>query len=506
MSAVKPFTEKMRSRSIGNGFLLEADDIGQGPMMDFDFSSMISELNMAIQEKDAALLAAEQVTTDLELRLGESQIGCRELLEQVECLQMQVEEKTVALEQSMQQNELLRENLYELQNRANALEDATAEKDSSLRNLEENLHHYQEESEALKRRRAVTCDLMEQAKQKELVLTEEVEITKRTSFYVQQQASKLSEELKKAERRINSLLKTNQRLEQEANEAGNFREGCIAENQELREKVSTLKSMVENKTFELIESQRELASLREQTGEGWQENHAFGILEQEEDHDSVNAKNVENKTVENEGIPDTPSKSPEMLETQKRDSYDETDLREAKESLENQSLLFMLHEAEDDEETQSAAEGEVDEKISESGELELEDDEDLGSSEDDNLHDEAGVAGNSTSKRNKLAANKDMLIVFLYLTAAAVKCQYSDVPDLKTAELIHLGQDVPFWELYPFFISVIESLKMKNASVEQRREIKSTSKIGGLFSWRKSRELKLWNLFGSNNGQNSMSN
>jgi len=460
--------------------------------MDFDFSSMISELNMAIQEKDASLLAAEQVRADLELRLGESQIGCSKLIEQVECLQVQVEQKSIALEHSMRQNELLRENLYELQNRANALQDATLEKDTSLRNLEENLHHYQEESEALKRSRAVTCDLMEQAKQETLVLTEEFEITKRTSLYVQEEASKLSEELKKAQRRIKSLWKTNQRLENEASEAEKFREGCMQENQEMREQVCTLKSMVENKTFELIDSQRELASLREQMG-GWQEDNVFDIIEQADDRAPGEQNTVEKKSVEDEGIFDTPSKSAGMLETAKRDSFDETDLDEIKESLEKQSLLFMLHQ-EDEEETQSTGEG--DEKTSVEGHLELEDDEGLDSCTDDNVHDDVDVAGNATSKRIKVATNKEHLVVFLYLTAAAVKCQYSDV-DLKTAELIHLGQDVPFWELYPFFISVIESLKMKNASVEQREETKSTSKIGGLFRWKK-RESKLWKLFTSN--------
>jgi len=496
----KPYMEKRRSISTSSFCMFEKEDAEQGPIMDFDFSSMISELNLAIQEKEASLLAAAEENAELEMRLRESEIGRENLIEQGERLHMQLEEKTTSLQLSMRENELLRENLYELQTRANALEDATIQKNASLEQLEANLHLYQEESEALKRSREVTCSLIEKAEQDKLLLSEEVESTKRMSFYNQQESAKLSaklgEDLRKSQRKLKSLSKTNKRLELEAEEAQKHRHSYMEENMQMQEQISTLRSIVENKTFELIDAQRELASLREQIDKGWQENQAFGILQQIEDVDlerrHTNVTNVSNLSGEVEPTEKTSDNEIDYVETARRNSIGEIAPGEP-ESIENNNLLFMLHQSEDYEEP-GLTEGPSDDNRSESHDLEMENDEEMGwqESADDNKQNEVDMPIISTSKNDAITANKQMLVVFLYLTAAAVKLQYSDV-DIKTAELIHLGQDMAFWELYPFFESVIKTLKakdagveMKNATMEQNneglgKERKSKSKISAWF-------------------------
>jgi len=469
----KPYKDKHRSSSFSNSIVWPKEDERTSPIIEFDFSSMISELNQALKEKDASLLEAEEITADLEVRLNVSEDGCRKLLEQIESLQIQLEEKKSALEHSMQENDILRENLYELESKADALENATIEKDTNLQQLERNLHLWQEESEALQRSRARTCNLIEQAKQDNEVLSVEVENTKRNSIFVHQEAVKLSEELRKAKRKIESLTKSNEMLELQVKEIENLKDSCEEENQYMRSELTTLKSMVENKTFELIDAERELETLREQVGGDWQEDLAIGILEQTEDFDAVRARKTSISVLEAGN-----------METSRRNSIDDDALRGEGERLEDQNLLVMLHQSGHYVERQLA----VDEKRSESENdegLELS----LHESADENAQDEVDTRRNLTMKRDASSANKDMLIVFLYLTAAAVKLQYSDV-DIKTAELIHLGQDLPFWEVYPFFVRVIESLKAKNAGLEQTTERKSTSKISGLFSWRKRKERK----------------
>jgi hypothetical protein len=498
-------TSRPRSISTSSVYMYEKEDVDHGPMMDFDFSSMISELNLALQEKDAHLLAATQDNAELEIRLRESEIARQSLIEQSERLQIHLEEKTASLQHSLRENDLLRENLYELQTRANELEDVTLEKTTSLERLEKNLHHYEEESEALKRSRAVTCSLIEKAELDKRLLSEEVRNTKRTSFYVQQESVKLGEDLKKSERKLKSLTKTNKRLELQAEEAEKVRQSFMEENLQLREQLSNYKSMVENKTFELIDAQRELVSLREQidscqenqgfgilqeidevdserrdtivsdVSEGWQENQAFGILRQIEDSEMGRKNtNVTNQSGEVEPTEKTLANGTEYEETAGRNSIGEIAPGEPRESIENNNLLFMLHQSEDYEEP-GLTEGGSDHNRSESQDLEVRNDE-MGWPEiaEDNKHDET-MPRISTTKRDVYTANKDMLVVFLYLTAAAVKFQYGEV-DIKTADLIHLGQDMAFWELYPFFVSVIESLKEKNAGIETKNAAQEQKK------------------------------
>jgi len=479
----KANVEKTRSLSvassigIGNPMLMNADSglSGQGPpMMDFDFSSMISELHMAIQEKDTALLSAEQFN--------------RKLIEQVERLQMQLVEKTSALEHTVQQNALLRENIYELQNRADALEDATMEKDSNLQQLEMNLHHYQEESEALKRNRAATSDIIEQARRVEKDLSIEVANTKRNSIFVQQEAVKLSQDLKKAHRQIESMAKANERLEQRAKEAERFKESCEEENWHIRNELNSLKSMIESKTFELIDAQRELVSLREQIGDDRQEDHAFGLLETIEDSDTTRKNTSSNSNSDvDDNTENKLEKKVKDVESLKRDSFDEADDETRKsiqeENFQEENLLVMLRGTDDYEEAQLEADGE--EKGSDSEGVELVTDEYFTAQDCayENKQDDIEVPRVSVTKRDAQKANKDMLVVFLYLTAAAVKYQHSEV-EIKTAELIILGQGMPFWELYPFFMSVFETLKVKNEGVANNEERKS-SKLGSWFGWMK---------------------
>jgi len=477
---------KLRSSSFSNSIVWPKEDDLTNPPMQFDFSDMISELNHALKEKDTFLSQAEEYAAELEQRLRESETGCRKLLEQVERLQIQVEDKATSLEHSRQENYVLRENLNELESRAYELENATIAKDSNLQQLERNLHLYQEESEALKRTRAATSSLIKKAQLDNEVLSEEVEITKRDSIVVQQEAVKLSKELRWANRKIESLATSNEKWEQRAKEIEKLNDRSEEENHHMRSELIRLRSMVETKTFELIDAQRELESLRERLGESLKGNQAF-VLEQPEDLDGRGSRGASISSMDQPTRKMTTSVTDtENMQTLRRDSVDCNIPREARESgdsLQNQSLLVLLQQSEDCEEGEFVG----DEKRCDS---ENDDILELSSQNADENNTEGAYRKRSSAlKRDAAAANKDMLVVFLYLTAAAVKLQYSNV-DIKTAELIEVGQDIPFWELYPFFVRVIKSLQEKNAAVAQSEERKSILKISGLFSWRKKERKK----------------
>jgi len=479
--------KKLRSSSFSNSIVWPKEDDLTNPPMEFDFSGMISELNEALKEKNTALSQAEEYAAELERQLRESENGSRKLLEQVERLQIQVENKASSLEHSKQENYLLRENLHELKSRADELENATIAKDSNLQLLERNLYHVQEESDALKRTRAATNSLIKNALLDNEVLSEEVELTRRDSIVVQKEAVKLRQQLMLANDNIESLETSNEKWEQRAKEIQKLKDRVEEENHQLRNELFKLRLMVENKTFELIDAQRDLEYLREQIGESLKRNDTF-VLEQPEDLDGRGSREASLSPMDQPTRKMTASVTDaENMQTSRRNSMDCDTPRDSGDSLQNQSLLVLIQQSEGYGDRQSVGDEKGCESENDDG-LELRSQ----NAGENNLE---GVYRKRSSalKRDASAANKEMLVVFTYLTAAAVKLQYVNADskvDIKTRELIELGEDMPFWEQYPFFVRVIKSLQEKNATAAQNEERKSVLKLSNLFSWRKKERKK----------------
>merc|ERR1719474_2637917 len=127
--------------------------------------------------------------------------------------------------------------------------------------------------------------------------------------------------------------------------------------------------MIESKTFELIDAQRELVSLREQVGDDRQEDHAFGLLETIEDSDTTRKNTSSNS---NSDVDDNTEKRSETkdkdVKIRKRNSFDEAEA-ETRESIQEESLLVMLSRTDDYEDAQLEGDGE--EKGSDSEGVEL---------------------------------------------------------------------------------------------------------------------------------------
>merc|ERR1719233_2190766 len=77
----------------------------------------------------------------------------------------------------------------------------------------------------------------------------------------------------------------------------------------------------------------------------------------------------------------------------------------------------------------------------------------------------------------------DILDVYAHLTAAAVKTNYPDI-DFPKDDLIRLGNNMPFWELHPYYTHIFESVKEKNNT--KRRS--TSSRTGGWLRWMRKRE------------------
>jgi len=71
----------------------------------------------------------------------------------------------------------------------------------------------------------------------------------------------------------------------------------------------------------------------------------------------------------------------------------------------------------------------------------------------------------------------DILNVYAHLTAAAVKTNYPDI-DFPNADLVRMGENLPFWELYPYYTHFFETMKE-----DSRKRSSSNRKTGRWFRW-----------------------
>jgi len=76
----------------------------------------------------------------------------------------------------------------------------------------------------------------------------------------------------------------------------------------------------------------------------------------------------------------------------------------------------------------------------------------------------------------------DILNVYAHLTAAAVKTNYPDI-DFPNSDLVRMGENLPFWELYPYYTHFFDTMKE-----EKRKQSSSNRKTGGWFRWMKKGE------------------
>jgi len=480
--------------SLPNSYTVPRAD-GRESHLDFDFSLIISEMNATLQERDASLAHAEDSLVAMQQRLNESESDFKKLLDVNERMQLELTEKIRVLEHSQQQNALLQENLFELQNRTCALEDATMVKDCTLHELEMNLQLFEEESKALKRDRDETSSFIEQTVREQKSLSIEVKNTKRTSILVQQEAVKLDEELQKAHRQIKSLLFTNAQLELCVKKAEQLAERYKEEREIAKSEVSSLKLLVENKTFELMHVQREIVSLREVVSGKKNDGNSCG-------NSCRRIERIEYISDRERRYTDQSSYSEKLGRrisevTSQNDDWliKLTNSSNVSYESENDNLLVMLRKGGYNYESLSVISS-VEKIESEKGgdeEVDLVDDIfDVGQVPEHKSKQQSVEAQKFLPKKPDVdVANRDMLVVYLYLTVASVKCQYSEI-DLKTADLIQLGKDMPFWELYPFFVSVFESLAIK-----EKRDSNS-SKIGRTGE-RRLNGSKLGRFFGRGN-------
>jgi len=371
-----------------------------------NFAGLLTELHDEILEKDAALKSAEQLHYELGEKLD------RMTTDQIR-LTSKLEKSQSDLQSAREENELLRITIKDLEESVNALQNVTHEKEESLGKMAKDLHYFESETEAYRLNQGRSNNLLLQIQKEKHELSIEVANTRRASHYVKRQAEEMESQLQLVCEQLNAAVNEKSKVRQEIVEIKEVCTDFQQENFHIREEIKNLKSMYEIKTFELIDAQRELESLRRAVGNKRDEDGAFGHLLL--NHCESSERDSGDVRLSNDSGQVTP------LGVSPRVSLNSVEDKE-------KSLLVMINEVDI---------FDLESKISES-----EAEEDYG----DGDRQRASEPEVETVQYNPdpwLDSKKDMLLVYLYLTAAAVKCKYPDV-EIKNRDLIKLGENMPY--------------------------------------------------------------
>lgn len=415
----------------------------QSSVQRINFARLLTELHDEIQEKDAAIKAAEQFHYELGEKLDMMETERIRLTSQLEKSQSE-------LQSSREENEHLRITIEDLEESVSALQNVTHEKEESLGQMAKDLHYFESETEAYRFNQGRSNSLLLQVQKEKHKLTVEVANTKRNSIYVKRQAEDMGNQLRLLYQQLKAAENEKTKLTQEIMEVKKVCTEFQQENFHIREEIETLKSMYDHKTFELIDAQRELESLRA-VGNKQEEDGALAHLrlshcESSERDPTRGGPSECSGQITPIGV--SPRESPTSVESRQK------------------TLLVMMNEVNIFDLENKTSESEAEEDYCDG---------------DRQRASEPEVVQYAADPW--VDSKNDMLLVYLYLTAAAVKCNYPDV-EIKNSYLIQLGQDMPFWRLYPYFDHVFQTLKKKEkccAENEARR--RRDGKNGGWFKW-----------------------
>jgi len=408
------------------------------------FARLISELHDEIQEKDIALQEAWRLNCELGEKMEKIQTECV-------ILSSQLENSQSDLESARTESELLRITINDLQGRVNELENVNYERCENLDRMAQNLQFFENETEAYKLHQGRSDEFLLKAQEEKESLSLEVERSRQTSIRLTRKADEIEEQhrlvcqdLISAEEEKSKLVKEIMKVKEAHNE-------CLEENCHIREEIKNLKAMYENKIFELIDSEKELESLRRAAED--KPGYDMPCRTYNLSCDSSGLKSIEDNSKRPPSEVLLPMGSPISIGSRGKET----------------SLLVMMNEVFEHKNSASEAEENLGGNLHRTSEPEEEDDYSEGCKD----------------------SNKDMLLVYMYLTAAAVKSKYPDV-EIKNWELIQLGQDMPFWELYPYFEHIFRGLKEKSKS-RIRSDWKPKKQIGNKnsgswFKWMRGNE------------------
>jgi len=404
--------------------------------------------------RDISLKAAKEFADTLANQLDELMDEREKHLQQISELKSTVSELKTNVEDIMSQNklakdenELLRRTLRETEEEANALRVEVENKTHELKHLNDHVEHCNLESDLLRKSRFESNTLLKKNKLECNRLKLEVTNSKNVSTIQQEEVALLSSNIDKANKEIQRL---NKRLK-------HAEDSCIslqADNIRLEEEIASLKMVLQDKMQELDDTKQQL------------EFHRFPKTDRRTS--SIYQLNAVERMTRRF-----------VLESDSDTEYNPSPTRR-KSSL-RQNMFVMLKRASDIYTTDltECKETLMSDQIEEDGEAGRRSS-DVWHSAISVVDEDVDLPESGVQKPNKM----DIRNVYAHLTAAAVKSKYPEI-DVKNVDLIRMSENMPFWELYPYFTHIFEGLKEKKSSKERL-----TPKIGGWFSWLTSRDTE----------------
>jgi len=382
---------------------------------EFSKPKLLSQINDDLQAKDVSLKAANEYALSLEHQLYELLEEREKLTCKISELQDNLHLTSSRLKFAQDCNEVLTRSLYESDQKVQALHKILGEKENKVKQLKNGLELSASEAEFMRQSRSYANDLIEKNFKEAMILKHEAANSKWKSSYDRQEADILLQNLNEASIKIEHLTKDLESAKRCAS--------CLEDaNLHLADEIASLKAIIVTKEKELRDALLELEFFRSAN------KNVSDIFE----HARLFRTKRLNFAMDN--ISDFDNNfTPPLSANTRRSSL-------------NQNLFFMLQSQE-----QEVAEWKEDSQSPRT------------LSPHTLIKSESSAS--SLPEINKTPGAKkfkrmDILTIYPYLTAAAVKYRYPDI-DISCKELVSLGENVPFWDLFPFFSNILEKSKTK---------------------------------------------
>jgi len=418
-----------------------------------------------LRARNSSLQAAKEFNSVLGSEVEELQEERLKLLERIGELEEAVSQLNNTVENNMcqlriakEQNDVLRSSLEETEHEAKVLRFDLETKTHNLKLMEDHAKNCITEANLLKRSRTDTVTQLQKNREENTRLKQEVDDSRRISSMEREESQHLANDLVGAEKQI-KLLTNQLREAQEALQA------LQKDNVRLEDEISLAQSSLITKTIELNDTKQEVEWLRHPKSDTRRNSNVFEIHGMER----VSKGDINRLSRGSTRIGDLSAFQTRRSDFQQNMFFMLQSLRGASNIFSNNSVM--------------------EEKEPEINEADLQD-----NFFTQGTHRESAKWDGQTMRSvdehversmsdEKEPFQMDILDVYAHLTAAAVKTNYPDI-DFPKDDLIRLGNNMPFWELHPYYTHIFESMKEKTKT----KRSPTTSRTGGWIRWMRKRE------------------
>lgn len=418
-----------------------------------------------VQESNVSLKAAKELYSVLGVELEELQEEREKLLKRIGELEETVSQLNNTVDINMaelrlvkDQNDVLRLSLRETEQEAKVLRFDLETKTRDLKLMEDHAENCIIETNLMKRSRTTTEVQLKKNREENSRLKLEVDASRRISSMEREESQHLANDLVEAEKQIKFLTK-------QLRDAQEAVEGLQKDNIRLEEEINLAQSTLETKIIELNDTKQEVEFLRRPKFDTKRNSNVFEIQCMER------VSKADNRSLSRGS-----SYVGDIGAFQSRRSDFQQNMFYMLQSLRGASQIFSANQLSEQKEPEIIEEDLQDDFFSRGTHRES-------TKWDGQIMHSVDEHVERSMSDEKEPSKMDILEVYAHLTAAAVKTNYPDI-DFPKGELIRLGNNMPFWELHPYYTHIFESMKEKNKT----KRNSTTSRTKRWLRWKRKPE------------------